>query len=141
MVELCEYWQKKLEIQAEELGIAAIYYGDQERIPKSPTVCIEPDIKDSPLYAAGRQTRPMFTIYFLIYHSEVRNVQSNRRDSDALAERIEDFLNSDPQMGGLVVHGYVSQSASGYSPKTDSLMRSNRLTFTAESRHQLPMSS
>jgi hypothetical protein len=139
-VAVCDYWHNKFELKKEDLGLAEVYYGDQIRIPKSPTLCIEPDLKREPLRAAGRQTTVDFTIYFLCYHSEVSNVQQNRRNADLLAESIEDFLNSDPQMGGLVVHCWVSESNSGYSPKPGSLMRTNRLTLSANSRHQLPMS-
>jgi hypothetical protein len=140
VVAVCDYWKNKLDLKKEDFGISEVYYGDQVRIPKSPTICIEPDLKRAPLRAAGRQTMPDFTVYFLCYHSEVANVQQNRRNADLFAELIEDFLNSDPQMGGLVIHCWVSESTSGYSPKPGSLMRTNRLTLSANSRHQLPMS-
>lgn len=140
-VEICEYWKKKLEIAKEDLGIVDVFYGDQERIPKSPTICIEPDVKRAPIRNAGRQTMPEWTIYFMCYHSEIQAQSSNRRDSDTLAERLEDLLNSDPQMGGLVIHCWVSEVQSGYARKTNALMRSSRITFSANSRHQLPMSS
>jgi hypothetical protein len=141
IVALCDYWQEKLQNNAEALGLVDVFYGDQSRIAKSPTLCIEPDLKNNPLRAAARVTWPEFTVYFIIYHAEIRNVEANRRDADVTAEKVEDFLNADPQSNGLLVHGYVSQSQSGYSPKANGLMRANRLTFTGTSRHQLPQSS
>jgi hypothetical protein len=140
-VTICDYWKKKIEQNLEELELSAVYYGDQERIAKSPALCIEPDTKASELRAAGRQVMPNWTIYFLLYSADVKNAQWNRRESDRLAELLEAFLNADPQMGGLVVHCWVSESLSGYDRKMGSLMYTNRLTFRANSRFQLPMSS
>lgn len=138
--DVCDRLVLLFEDNAVDLGIAdgGIFYGDQERIPVSPAVCVEPDVKKSELYGAGRMTEVNFRIYILVYHSELRNVQSNRRDADILAEDITDLLNADATFFGLAIHCYVSEAQSGYSNKQNTTLRSTRIQFELKSQERLP---
>lgn len=129
-----------MQANAQSLGIPdnGIFYGDQERIPVSPTVCVETGDKKAGLYGAGRMTELKLTIYFLVYHSEIRAVQSNRRDADILAETIGKLLNSDATMGGLAIHSFVNQISSGYATKQNTTMRASRIEFEVTSQERLP---
>jgi hypothetical protein len=130
----------KLEEHLEELGLNDVFFGDQDLIPRSPAVCVEPGDKVRDLQGATRRTENVFTIYLLVYHSEVRSPQSNRRDADSLAEAIETLLHGDATLGGLVRHCYVIKIESGYSRKSNALMRSSRITFEARNMTMLPSS-
>lgn len=120
------------------IGDGGIFYGDQERIPTSPAICVEPNEKRSSLYGGGRMTEVTLSVYVLVYHSEVRSLQDNRRDADKLAEDVTDLLNADATFSGRATHCYVTSVQSGYSTKTNTTMRSSRIVFELTSQERLP---
>lgn len=138
--EVCDKLVLVLEGEAENLGIAegGIFYGDQERLPVSPAVCVEPYTKKAEVYGAGRMTEVNFLVYILVYHSEIRDLSTNRRDADRLAEAIADLLNSVANFYEMAIHCFVSESQSGYSQKQNTTLRSTRITFEVKSQERLP---
>jgi hypothetical protein len=140
LVTVADVLVAKLEASADSLGLTDVFFGDQDLIPRSPAACVEPGDKTRDLQGATRRTENVFTIYILVYHSEVRSPQSNRKDADTLAEAIESLIHSDATLGGLVRHCYVTQVQSGYARKQNALMRSSRITFEARNMTQLPSS-
>lgn len=136
--EIAEALYNKLDVNKEALGIEAVYYGDQNRLPVTPAVCIEPDSKTNTLTSAFRKVSLDFKIYILLYHSQVSSPQDNRRSADALAEAVETLIHADKDLGGLVIHCMIDEVASGYVTKSNSLVRASRLTFSALSQNQLP---
>ena len=131
IVTLCQYIVDKLVAHSEDLGIVDVLYGDQERIAVSPSVCVEPGPKLRDLQGATRRTENRITIFVIVYHSEVRSTQSNRKDADALAEAVEAVLHLDPTLGGYVRHSYVTSIVPGYVTKANGPMRASRVTFEA----------
>ena len=140
LVELTQYVFDKLTLVKNELEVVDIFYGDQDRIPRSPTLCVEPINLRRELAGATRRTNNIFLIYVLSYHSEVRSPQSNRKDSDKLAEAVATVLHADPTMGTRVAHSYVIETVSGYQVKSNQMFRANRLTLEARNITQLPPS-
>jgi hypothetical protein len=122
-----------------DLGLQAVYYGDQNKIPVTPVACIEPDTKTRLLRSATRVTDIDFTIFIIIYLQRIQSPQTNRIGSDAIAEDIEDFLHQDPTLGGILIHSYVASVNSGYVTKSDGLVRACRLQYTGRSYERLPM--
>lgn len=139
-VVLADFLTALLEANEEDLGIAedSIYYGDQEKIPKSPTVCVEPDMTTRTLDGAPRRAFMIIRIYIFIYHGEVRDPQYNRRDSDLLAEKVSRLIHENPYMGGKVIDSMITEAQSGYSTKQNSLMRSHRLQLECRTYDYLP---
>lgn len=125
---------------SEDLGLAegAVFYGDQTRIPNSPAVCVEPNEKQPELYGAGRLTKVNLQLFILVYHSEMANAETNRRAADRLGEEIADRLNAMPTFFGEAIHCWVSNLASGYSTKQNSVMRAVRVTFDITIQERLP---
>lgn len=123
---------------ADTLGVDSnkgIFYGDQNQIPITPALCVEPDNKAQDYKGTGTSRyRQIFTVYVLCYHSKVQSPQSNRKDADTMAEKIQAVLHIDRTYGGIVVDMYVSSIASGYAPKEGELMRASRLTLTGQSQ-------
>lgn len=138
--EVCDALKLLLEGQAANLGIAdgCVFYGDQERLPGYPAVCVEPDVKKADMYGAGRMTEVNIRIYLLVYHGEIRNLQTNRRDADRLAEAIANLLNADGTFSGLATHCFVSEAQSGYATKQNTTLRSTRLQFDLKTQERLP---
>jgi hypothetical protein len=129
-----------LQANADTLGIAegGIFYSDQLRIPVTPSVCVEPVNKNVELKASSRMTKVVITIYLLVYHSEVRNVELNRSDADLLAESIAKVFNADGTFGGTCIHNYITDITSGYSTKVSNTMRTTRLTWEITTQELLP---
>jgi hypothetical protein len=129
-----------LEANAATLGIAdgGVFYGDQLRVPVSPTVCVEPSSKTPTLYGAGRMTEVKIVLYLLVYHSDIRSISDNRRDADLLAEAICNLVNADGTFGGMCIHCYVNDVTSGFSTKTNTTMRATRITWEATTQERLP---
>ena len=129
--------QAKLEAVREEYGVSQTSYGDQVKLPGGNIVCFEPDTKAVELKGAQFKTELTFTVYIIVYTASIQSPEMNRKESDELAEKLEVLFNSDVQLGGLLIHGYVSEVASGYSTKDNSIVRSNRLTYTGISQSRL----
>jgi hypothetical protein len=117
-----------------------IVYGDQDKIPDTPYICVEPNEKNRLETGGGMQKvyRVEMDLYIYVYHSKVQSVTTQRRDADVLSEEIEDTLHLDNHCDGLVIDSYVSKNESGTSNKNNSLIRANRITFHTISRQQLP---
>jgi hypothetical protein len=135
---VCQYLFELLEANKDILQLEDVFYGDQDKLPRTPAACVEPGEKDRELKGAQRMTRVTFRIYVLIYHSAVTSPQSNRRSADRTAEAIEGLIHSDPRMGGLVIHGFCTNVSSGYANRTGTLVRASRITFEAQSQELLP---
>lgn len=133
----------KLTADATTLGLKGVFYGDQDKLPATPIVCVEPDNKDVMSYSPFRKTEIEITVYIIVYHSAIESPQQNRKDADAMAEAIETFLNADKNLKRTdhtdrVIHCYIKHVASGYAKKGNSVVRASRLTFSARTQDQLP---
>jgi len=110
-------------------------YGDPDRIPSVPGVCVEPGDTDRTLSGVPNMTTNEFTIYVLIYHlSAEKSISVVRKETDQLAYQITRYLHQDLQLtnGALtpaLIHGFVRSSESGYAYKEKTLYRSARLTY------------
>jgi hypothetical protein len=135
----------RLEAAKVTLGIVDVYYGDQQRIPRTPAVCVEPGGKTRELNGLPRRTAIRLTVYLIIYHYQLTGPEAIRENNDELAEDIEDFLHLDAQfrVGGdmTVISSLVTAVESGYQQNRNSLFRASRLTLEADSQEQLPMNT
>jgi hypothetical protein len=120
------------------LGLFDVFYGDQNLLPGSPVVCVEPDTKATELKNATRGVDVYFRTYVLVYVSFVASPEDNRKAADQLAEAIETLLNADAQCGGLVIHSMVEELTSGYATKSGTIVRASRILFTGRSVSRLP---
>lgn len=138
---LVEFTDKVLEIiraNQEALSIHSIFLGDQEKLPGTPVVCVEPDNKTNTLKNATRGIEIQLRVQIIVYTAMLASPEQNRRDADVLAEDIETLLHADAQLGGLVIHSMVDDVASGYASKAGTLVRANKVQFTARSQSRLP---
>jgi hypothetical protein len=138
MVDVCDYLMDLFEQNTAELGLAALYYGDQQKIPLTPALCLEPDEKPRELKGAQRMTRVSFRIHMILYYSHVGSIQDNRRQADKLADAIETLVHTKPTLDGLVIHGMCTDTVSGYVTKDRSMIRASRVTYEALSQKLLP---
>jgi hypothetical protein len=121
------------------VGIEQVMYGDQEKIPVVPLVCVEPSGKRRDFNGAPRRTQIDFEVFVLIYYGTIQDTQINRAQTDAIAELVEARLHNALTCDGLVISSLVSELTSGVANKGGAMMRATRLTFTARSQIHLPM--
>lgn len=144
MTVIAKHLEKLLGDNKEDLGIYDIFYGDQDRIPHTPTVCVEPGDKRRELNGAPRRTSVIITTYLLVYHNPVKSVAQIREEDDLLAESVESLIHQDAQMkdsGGndQVIDSLVTVIESGYQVKANTLFRASRMTIEVRSQVQLPI--
>lgn len=114
-----------------------IYYGDQEKFPRTPSVCVDPGNRQRTLQGVSFRTDNNFTIYILVYHAKIQDNQVTRKESQQISEAIETLLHNDPQLGGNVIHSFCSLNESGYVYRTNTMYRTNRITFEPYSKTRL----
>lgn len=123
------------------LALADVFYGDQERIPRTPAACVEPGDKRRSLNGVPRRTLVDITIYIIVYHYRIRDPQDIREENDLKAEAIETLIHTDCRLGGYVIDSMVTSVESGFQAKGNSLFRASRLTIGARSQVQLPLAT
>lgn len=139
LVAVCDYLYDLISRYKSEYGIFEVYYGDQERLPGSPIVCVESDAKPRELKGAQRQTRVDFRVYILVYVIRIdQSIQTSRREADTLTEQIETLIHQKPTLDGLVIHGMCTGIESGYVDRNGTKVRASRLTYEAQSQKILP---
>jgi len=120
-----------------------LLYGDQNRIPTTPTLCVESGATARVLAGVGGRGRTEndLVCYLLLYWAKVDTNQKTKKDSELCAEAIAYYLDSNVTLerngdGGIVIHGYVSSIEPGYSRRNEgsTLMYSVRLTWTGKSK-------
>jgi len=133
-----------------DLGFLDIWYGDQDKIPRTPALAVEAGPKSRELNGAPRRMLVTFESYFMIYHDQIQDTQENARKAQQRGEAVEAVLHADAQMltdpedgnSGLVIHSYVSANEPGAVLRNNgSLMSVTRLTFRAQSQVMLPYSA
>lgn len=133
-----EYLYDLIETNQAELGLAGVYYGDQERLPSTPSVCIETAKTTRELVAIPRRVDTMFEVYVIIYHNPVADTTSVRRDVEELTDAVEALIHTKPSLGDLVIHAFVTTVEHGYVTKNERVVRASRLLVSCQSKQNLP---
>lgn len=129
--------QTLLQANAVALGLQHVYYGDQERIPATPAVCVEPNLIAREISGIGGkgQTDNNITIYVICYLAKIQDDQATRLAADQLSESIMDVLHTSITMSGTVVHGHVSGIEYGYAKRgAGALTRVARIEWSGFSK-------
>jgi hypothetical protein len=89
------------------LGLADVYYGEQAAIPDVPAATVEMGSKERAYNQTGLQTNLLVNIAVVIYHGQVADVQTTKKELDQYVQAVEDKLHEDNTLGGLVISGIV----------------------------------
>lgn len=130
-----------LDAAKKDLGIKDIWYGDQDRIPRSPAVCIETGEKKRRLKGAPRMTSVELPVYLMVYHGALKaGSEGQRKENDRLAEAIETEIhkNANKDLGDTVIHVMCTALEPGFLRKRDAIWQVTRITVEAESQVLLP---
>jgi hypothetical protein len=145
--DLADYWIDYLGDRKDDFNpaIKTIFYGDQEMIPETPALCIEPAEIERELQGVPFQTQNTLQVAFIVYNAGLGSMQDIQRATDLLAEDIIDVINRDSLpvrmdgtgANGLVTQGWVTNFQMGYAMKANMLMRADRFIWTGTSKTNL----
>ncbi len=138
MSEVLTYVHTKLTDDKFTLGLEDVWLGDQTKLPRTPSVAVEPGESRRELNGAPRRTENTFILYLMIYHNKLQDSQVTRLEAQQFSEVVESFIHADPRLGGLVIHSLVTANESGYANRENTLLVTNRLTLEARDQTQLP---
>jgi hypothetical protein len=124
-------------------GVSAVYYGDQQQIAVTPTICIDSGPKRKVLNGAPRKVLIVLETYVMIYHVMVGKSEEIRLSNDEFVEQVEEALERDGQLKDnlnhpQLVHGYCIAVEPGYARRGSALYRATRITYEGTSQEQLP---
>jgi hypothetical protein len=136
---IAKYLQNWLNANKAALGLQAVYYGDQNLIPKTPSLCVQPGTVERTLSGALWQTDNFIDVLLLIYHGEVQSKQVNQEECDVFTVAVEDFLHTDHYLSNtgidaaapLITQGFVTRIEAGSLRRDGKLMFASRLTYRA----------
>lgn len=114
-----------------------VYYGDQEKFPRTPSICVDPGPLQRTLQGVSFRTDNNFAIYILVYHAKIQDNQLSRKEAQQISEAITTLIHQDPQLGGLVIHSFCPLNESGYVYRQNTMYRTNRITFEPYSKTRL----
>lgn len=147
---VAKYLQALVTANKVALGLQDIWYGDMDLIPHTPSLCVETGPTSRQLVGAPARVDNNFTVYLMIYHGKIQDVQLNRSDCDQMAVAVQNLLHTDLRLdnptydgsvatgNGLVVFGMVTGIEPGYTVRSKSLMRTSRVTWEGTSKTNLP---
>ena len=135
---LAQYVVDRIKLQTPSV-FDTVFYGDQDRIPGGLILCVEPDKRTRELSGAPRKVAIDVDLYLLVYINKLLDSEAARKMADEVVEGLEEFLHTDPQMNGQVIHNMVTNTESGYSNKGNTLIRTSRITLSIQSQQFLPL--
>jgi hypothetical protein len=138
LIQVTKKLHEKLDEHKADFSIADVWYSDQSRIPRYPAVCVQSDTQTDTLTGANRRVTQIITVLVLIYHGQVQPASENLIAADELTEAIKTFLNTDDDLEGMIVHGYVRSTESGQVARGNTPVRASRLTYEATAKENLP---
>lgn len=137
---ITQYWLGKIKTDYATLGFNQaedIFFGDQEKVPRTPSLCLEPGTKTRDIVPPSASTMNSLSVVFILYHSPVKENQQARIELLTFAEALEAYLHQDLQAGGLVTYGYVTSLEPGYVVRGNTLMHAARMTWEGQSKTRL----
>lgn len=130
---LASYIKNLLLTNMQLLGLKDVLYGNQLMLPRSPVAVITPGPKRRELAgvsAPGGRTMNYLTVNIDVYSSKIGNEEDERLALDQLSEQVEFVLHHDVQMGGNIIHGFVTDWTPGETTlQGNSQFRWVRLSF------------
>lgn len=111
-----------------------VYYGDQSRYPKFPSVAVEPGPQEREMKATGLQQRVSFDVSIYVYHGPIASQSSNSKATDVLAETLIDIVHSDRQLGGYLIHSHITAIEPGAARRGGALLEVHRLQWSGLSQ-------
>jgi len=120
------------------VGLADVFYGDQQKIAKTPIACVEPGMKRREENGAPRRYMNLMNTHIIIYHGQVQSTSQNQKVTDGIAESLQDLIHADATLEGRCIDSVVRSVEPGYQTRGTSLFRASMLTVEARQQELLP---
>lgn len=130
----------KLVANQTTLGLADVLYGNHNEIPRTPTAVVIPGRKTRALVGVqgpGGRTDNFMNVLIDIHDSKVQDETTQRLLFDQLTEGIEKKIHEDVTMGGILIHGFVTDWDPGLAFFQGGEFRSVRMTYVGHTRTML----
>lgn len=121
------------------LGINLVLYGNHTMIPENLTVVVKPINKRKTLAgvsAPGGRTENEMIVFIEVHSSAVGDEENARIALETLSDNIEAELHKDVTMGGIIIHGFVTETDHGES-SLGGEFRTVRLTYVGKTKTYL----
>lgn len=121
----------------------SLFYGDQNRLPTTPVVCVEAGPTRRTLVGAPLMVMCEHECYILVYHSKVQSEETNKLESETIAEGIANELDKNPTLigpnseAGIVTNGFCTSIDPGYAVKEGTLYKAVRITWNGSAKTRL----
>jgi hypothetical protein len=122
-----------------------VFYGDIQKIPSYPTVCVFSGPKTREHSGSLQRYRVGFTTILQCYICKYEETSSvTRKKAELFGEAIEDLIHNSltlvNRVGsvGVVVDGFIMSSEPGYSVRGTTKIQAVRLTHTAFNQTNIP---
>ena len=123
-----------------QLGLTGredVYYGDQPRYPRTPSIAVDSGPTTKSLNQIGMHAEETYLRYILIFHSPIQSLQMTEQEIDQHAETVADLLEQNRSLGGLVIHSHVTAIEPGLTERGGTLLKTTRLTWTGISKTRI----
>jgi hypothetical protein len=132
-----------LTFHADDIGVKAVYYGDQDKLAVTPCLCVESGEVTRELIGYPRKIKVTLHTHILLYHSAIRSVQTQREAGDIVIDDLTAVLHAnhtlrDDDGQPMVLDSLVTDIQPGYVTKGETLLRGARLTIRLTSQELLP---
>lgn len=132
--------EAKIKAVQGQLGIADVFYGFHNMIARSPTVLIMAVGKSRELAGVaspGGRTMNELTVQIDVMSAAVGDEATDRLAMEELTNKVEAELHRDTTMGGILIHGFVTDWSNGEAPVQGGYFRVISLTFVGTTKTYL----
>lgn len=121
------------------LGLQDVWFGEQNKIPRLPAVCVMGDTRQREDRGAPRLVTNTFSVRCDLYVVKVEPTESMHQQVLTLADDLEVVLHADLTFDGVVLGSLVRSSEIGIADKSGTRYHTARLTLELVNRTMLPM--
>lgn len=130
---------------ANTLGLAAgdVFYGNQDKIHRTPTVIIQAGETQSPLAGASNMVQRQHSCELIVFHARYDDNGTTELEAQQFAAVVADYLDANLQLkdsagnNPIVIHGWVVRNSPGFLRVGDNKYRAVRLEWNGISKTRL----
>lgn len=130
-----------LEANKDDLELNDVLYGNHIMIPRASAAIVMPLGRRRQLAGVagpGGRTLNQLIVGVDVHWSKVGDEETERKNADNRGSNVEAMLHSDTTLGGIVIHGFVTQVDRGESQfANNSMFRSVRMVYEAQTKTYL----
>lgn len=142
LVDIADRIVEILEDNKLDLDLEEVYFGNQNLVPRTPAIMVDPNEIVRTLRQTGHVTENIMEIEMMYFYASNKGNEVNTREALLGAEAVADLLNSHPKLtttdgNDLVINGYVTRISSGFVTRRNTIYTAARLLWNGQSRTRL----